>query len=101
MAQHVRMHLEADLGRDAGPLDQCGEPTDGETVRPFRKQKGRAAWPRAFNVRCDRNSSPSSGCVVVVPPLAPMRWPWCRCASSPASQEPSSSGPELSAQTSE
>ena len=28
--------------------------------------------------------------------LVPMRWPWCRCASSPASQEPSSSGPEPS-----
>ena len=25
MAQHVRMHLRSDLGRDAGALDQLGE----------------------------------------------------------------------------
>jgi hypothetical protein len=35
------MHLEADLGRDAGALDQLAEASDGATVRPSRKRKWR------------------------------------------------------------
>jgi hypothetical protein len=33
------MHLEADLSRDAGALDQLAEASDGTTVRPFRNKK--------------------------------------------------------------
>jgi hypothetical protein len=32
MPQHVWVHLEADLGRVAGALDQLGEPSDSEGV---------------------------------------------------------------------
>ena len=79
---------DADCGRNC-----FGRLMPGATVRPFLKMKGDMA--SRFNVRSARISSPSSGCVIVVPPLAPMRWPWCRCASSPASQEPSSRVPNL------
>jgi hypothetical protein len=37
MTQHVRMHLEADPGRDAGALDPLGEA--GATVPPSLKRK--------------------------------------------------------------
>ena len=35
----VHMHLEADLGRDAGALDQLGEANDCERCAPFRNEK--------------------------------------------------------------
>ena len=41
MAQHVWMHLKADLGRVAGARDQLGEPSDGERRAPLKR-----IWPR-------------------------------------------------------
>jgi hypothetical protein len=35
MAQHVWMHLKADLGRDASALDQLGQAGDGERCTPL------------------------------------------------------------------
>ena len=63
------MHLEADLGRVAGARDQLGEPSDGEWRAPLgNKNEGRLA--SRFRARSARISSPSSGCVLIVPPLA-------------------------------
>jgi hypothetical protein len=47
-AQHVRMHFAAGLGRDASALDECGEPSDGETVRPLSEAKLKGRLGRAL-----------------------------------------------------
>jgi hypothetical protein len=40
------MHLEADLSRDAGALDQLAEASECERCILLRNEKRRATWPR-------------------------------------------------------
>ena len=62
MAQHVWMHLEADLRRDAGALDQLGQAGDGEWCASS-DTKMKADLASRFRARSARISSLSSGCV--------------------------------------
>ena len=51
----VHMHLEANLGRDTGALDQLAKATDCERCTPLgNESEGR------FSTRSARNSSPIS-----------------------------------------
>jgi len=49
----VHMHLEADLGRDAGALDQLAEASDCERCTPLGNES-----EARFSTRCARNSRP-------------------------------------------
>jgi len=56
MAQHVWMHLEADLGLDAGALDQLGQTSDGP-VPPLARRMWRVALSNSTSDHCNSQSS--------------------------------------------
>jgi hypothetical protein len=56
MAQHVRMHLEADPSLDARALDQLGQTSDGP-VPPLARRMWRVALSNSTSDHCSSQSS--------------------------------------------